>query len=46
MKTIKIYLTDDEFLKLAKAAHKLDLTFNSYCSKLLEDYIRKIENNT
>lgn len=38
-KTIKIELTDAEFLKLSKEAHRLDLTFNALCTKYLEEYI-------
>lgn len=39
--TIEIELTDKYFLKLAKMAHSLDMTFNNLCVKLIEDYIKE-----
>ena len=42
-KKIEIDLTDEEFMMLAKEAHRLDITFNALCNKYLEDYISKCE---
>lgn len=40
-KTVEIELTDEEFLKIAKMAHKKDITFNSMCNLILEEQLKK-----
>jgi len=40
-KKIKIDLTDQQFLRIAKKAHELDITFNQLCNKILEDLMKK-----
>ena len=39
--TIKVELTDEEFLCIAKLAHNLDITFNKMVEKILWDEINK-----
>lgn len=41
-KKIDVELSDETFLKLAKEAHELDLTFNEYCNKLISEYIEQL----
>ena len=43
---IEIDIGDVEFLILAKAAHKQDITFNQLINKLLRDYIEKQKNDS
>lgn len=33
---IEVDFTDEEFLKIAKAAHNLDITFNEFCRKAMK----------
>jgi hypothetical protein len=44
-KTIDIDLTPSEFNKIAKAAHKKDITFNQMCILLLEEFFKDYEYN-
>lgn len=38
---VDIELTDNEFMMLALEAHRLDITFNELCVKLLADYMEE-----
>lgn len=38
---VEIELTNEEFIKLAEEAHRLDITLNAFCVKLLEEYIKE-----
>ena len=42
-KNITVQLTDEEFNKLAKEAHRQDITFNQLCVNYLEEYMNKEE---
>jgi hypothetical protein len=42
-KTIKIDMTDDEFLFIAKKAHKKDITFNKMFEQILVEQLKKLE---
>jgi hypothetical protein len=42
-KTIKLDLTDSEFLFIARQAHKKDITINQMMVEILEDGLKKIE---
>lgn len=41
MEEIEINLTDEEFLILAKEAHKQNITFNEYVNQILRKYMEE-----
>lgn len=42
-KTVKIDLSNEAFLLIAKEAHKKDITFNQRCNEILEEMLDKME---
>jgi len=42
-KSIKISLTDKEFLFIARKAHELDITWNEMATKILMEGLLKLE---
>lgn len=45
-KIVQINLTDEEFLFIAREAHKKDITFNAMCNTILREQLDKIENKS
>lgn len=43
--TIPLFITDEEFLILAKAAHEADITFNQFLNKILIERANKVIND-
>jgi predicted DNA-binding ribbon-helix-helix protein len=41
--TVQVWLTDAEFLALAKIAHEKNITFNQLATEILEDHLRQQE---
>lgn len=41
METIEVDITDDDFLFLAKLAHKKDITFNQLINELLKEKLEQ-----
>lgn len=44
-KTMKLDLNDEEFLFVAREAHKRDITFNAMCNLFLLDFVKKYAKN-
>lgn len=42
-KTIKVDISDETFLLIAKEAHQKDITFNQRCNEILEEMFDKME---
>jgi hypothetical protein len=43
MVSVELELSDEDFLYIAKKAHREDITFNEMCVKILEEAIERLE---